>query len=300
MLKSITIPSDNIPDLKEKLLEYARENEVACILDSNSSFYRNNSRFRYKTYDLIAGFSSKLPGKHCITAFRELENICRDSADWYLGFLSYDLKNDIEDLRSENHDQLCWPPVFFFMPELLITQTDEVITISTRNDADIQRFISRLNVSEIRSDKPYSIKLYPRISRREYLKHAEKIKKLIRKGYIYEMNFCQEFYNYAEIDPYAAFRFMNMHSPSPFAAFFKLQDKFLLSSSPERFLKKERSLIISQPMKGTSVKALNSFRDNALKQQFLESIKEQSENIMIVDLVRNDLSRIARKNTVRV
>ncbi len=301
MQTSKSIPAHEIANLKEKLIEYAKENEIACILDSNAQYYQNSGGFGYRQYDLIAGFSYKSASAKSISEFHKLEEINSKTSKWYLGFLSYDLKNNIEDLDSNNSDLLNWPAVYFFQPDVLFLLANNVLTISIRNsDLTILHLIDHLNSYKISPVSSSAINLYPRISKKDYLSHVQEIQKLIQRGNIYEINFCQEFYTYAEMDPYSVFQIMNQRSPSPFTAFIRYADRFLLSASPERFLKKENSLIISQPMKGTSAKGTNISQDHALKKQLYASIKEQSENIMIVDLVRNDLSRIAEKKSVKV
>ena len=94
---------------------------------------------------------------------------------------------------------------------------------------------------------------------------------------------------------------LNTISPTPFSTFYKLNNQYLLCASPERFVKKDGDKIISQPIKGTAKRDLtNKTRDEQLKQQLINSQKEKSENVMIVDLVRNDLSKIAARNSVQV
>ena len=178
---------------------------------------------------------------------------------------------------------------------------NNVLTIIAQNTGiEFSGLIDHLNAYQKPKDKLSTLNLYPRISKKDYLTSVRKIQDHIKRGDIYEINFCQEFYNHSQIDPYLVYLQMISKSPSPFATFFKYKDKYLLSSSPERFLKKEYSLIISQPMKGTSEKGLNLKEDHDLKKKLSESIKENSENIMIVDLIRNDLSRIAQAKTVKV
>ncbi len=301
MQKSISIPAHKISNLKEKLIQYARENENACILDSNSHYFQNTGSFGYGKYDLIAGFSAKLSAPNDISEFNNLEKIKAENTSWYMGYLSYDLKNEIEDLHSDNPDHLGWPDVYFFQPDVVFILANNVLTINAQHEKiDFSKLFDHLNAFKKTEDKASTLNLYPRISKKDYLSSVKKIQDHIKRGDIYEINFCQEYYNHIQIDPYLVYLHMNKKSPSPFATFFKCKDKYLLSSSPERFLKKENSLIISQPMKGTAAKGINMQEDYDLKKRLTESIKENSENIMIVDLVRNDLSKIARAKSVKV
>lgn len=123
----------------------------------------------------------------------------------------------------------------------------------------------------------------------------------IRRGDIYEANFCIEFYAQdARIDPLATFNHLNELSSAPFSTFLRLGQLYALSSSPERFLRKQGQRLISQPIKGTRKRGVNQQEDQRLKQDLERDPKERSENIMITDLVRNDMSKIARKASVHV
>ncbi|MBP8192996.1 MAG: anthranilate synthase component I family protein, partial [Chitinophagales bacterium] len=129
----------------------------------------------------------------------------------------------------------------------------------------------------------------------------EKIKTHIQLGDIYELNFCQEFYaGDALIDTVRVFQKLNQLSKAPFTSFFKNEGNYLMCASPERFLKRQNNTLISQPIKGTRKRIQDKKQDNLLKQQLFFDEKERSENVMIVDLVRNDFSRIALKNSVEV
>jgi para-aminobenzoate synthetase component 1 len=145
------------------------------------------------------------------------------------------------------------------------------------------------------------IKIKHRISKINYSKKLTNILEHIHRGNIYEVNFCQEFYaENSKIDPLKVYQKLNKISTPPFATFLKIDDKFLLSASPERFVKKEGNKIISQPIKGTSRRLANKVEDQVLADQLFHDPKERAENIMIVDLVRNDLSKTAIKGSVKV
>src|SRR5690606_12586001 len=118
----------------------------------------------------------------------------------------------------------------------------------------------------------------------------------------YEINFCQEFFaENVSPDPVAVYRSLSNMSPNPFAAFYKLEDKYLICASPERYLKKTGNEIFSQPIKGTWQRnASDANQDEVNKDLLYNSAKDRSENVMIVDLVRNDLSRICEEGTVTV
>jgi para-aminobenzoate synthetase component I len=146
------------------------------------------------------------------------------------------------------------------------------------------------------------LKVEHRISKDEYLAALKEIRKHILRGDCYEINFCQEFFSEdVNIEPHQVFQELMKVSPNPFSAFYRLNDSYLLCASPERFLLKKGSKLVSQPIKGTIRRDLADKKaDELLARQLRESQKEQSENVMVVDLVRNDLSRICKDGTVKV
>jgi para-aminobenzoate synthetase component 1 len=145
-----------------------------------------------------------------------------------------------------------------------------------------------------------SIQIQQRIPKKIYLEKISKMLEYINNGDIYEANFCMEFFAKCKINPIDKFQKLNAISKPPFAVFFKNNKHFLLSASPERYLKRDGELIVSQPIKGTSKRFSNSIEDEISKENLSLDPKERSENIMITDLVRNDLSRTAQKGTVKV
>ena len=152
-------------------------------------------------------------------------------------------------------------------------------------------------------EKPHnSIPIKNKIQKEEYLAVIRQLKQHILRGDCYEINFCQEFFSDSVvIDPLTAYKKLNEFSPNPFSALYKLEDKWLLCASPERFLKKEGPKILSQPIKGTSKRIPgNTVSDNKSKEDLLQSNKDRSENVMVVDLVRNDLSKVCEEGTVQV
>ena len=144
--------------------------------------------------------------------------------------------------------------------------------------------------------------LKSRFSKRKYIETIKSLKKHILKGDCYEINFCQEFYSLnVIIDPIKIYKNLNLISPNPFSAFYKYNDKFLMCASPERFLKKKGNTLISQPIKGTSKRIVEDQKaDIRQKKELFQSEKERSENIMIVDLVRNDLAKVCTEGSVKV
>ena len=198
-----------------------------------------------------------------------------------------------------------FPELFFFQPKKLFFFKNSTVTIQYLDcvfkemDNDLFQ-IKKAATSTFNGIKHNALKIKPRLSHQDYIDLIHKLKSHIQRGDIYEANFCQEFYANGEIDPLLTFERLQDLSLPPFAVFFKNKSHFLLSASPERYLKKEGNLLISQPIKGTAARSSNATEDLNLKNNLLADPKERSENVMIVDLVRNDLSRIAKKGSVLV
>ena len=225
--------------------------------------------------------------------------------DWKFGFISYDYKNKIERLSSKNFDGIEFPEKLFFTPEILFKIGESEVDIfyqpsvySSETVSNIFSNIESLSFSVVNFKE---IKVEPRVSKEDYLKNVKALKEHIQLGDIYEVNYCHEYFvEDVDINPIDIYIRLNQKSPTPFSCFVKHNDKFLISASPERFIHKKNNKIFSQPIKGTIRRGVNRQEDELLKDQLLNDQKERSENVMIVDLVRNDLSKIAQKDSVNV
>lgn len=285
--------------LKKQLLHWAQQFREVVFLDSN------NYQDRYGSYEAVLAvdaFTSLQTDDQ--KAFLELQSYQQETNDWLFGYLSYDLKNSIEPLDSQNIDGLNFPDLFFFQPKKIIilekeTLRFEYLGICEEEIADDFHTISTLNEPKFKQFPALNIQ--DRVSFKEYVKGFDQMKCHIQRGDIYEANYCMEFYaDQATIDPLETYWKLNSISEPPFACFGKFNQQYVLCASPERYLKKQGTKIISQPIKGTSKRGANLEEDLLLKKQLRENPKEQSENVMIVDLVRNDLSKTAVKASVKV
>jgi para-aminobenzoate synthetase component 1 len=260
---------------------------------------------RYSSYDCILAvdaFTSIKTDYH--NAFEDLKQYQQATKDWLFGYLSYDLKNDIEILDSNNFDGLNFPDLFFFQPKKIFLVKGNQLEIQYLNicadefEYDFREISVQCSVFSVQSPE---IEIKQRISKENYLEKVSKILEYIHRGDIYEANFCMEFFaENVTINPFEKFQRLNEISRSPFAVYFKNNKQFLLSASPERYLRKEGELLISQPIKGTAKRFSDSIEDEKSKNILASDPKERSENIMISDLVRNDLSRTAQKGSVKV
>jgi para-aminobenzoate synthetase component I len=279
------------------MLNWVQPFNIFCLLD-NSGYHFEMPAFECM---LAVGCKRKivLPAG---TAFDTLEDFCSIENNWLFGHLGYDLKNETEQLTSGNFDGLHFPDACFFIPEMVLQLNEDRLTIFCDNEASV--IFDAINatdgVREIKAASPITIQ--NRISHQDYITTVEKIQQHILRGDCYEVNFCQEFYaTDVTIDPLSVYNSLVAISPNPFAAFYKLDDHYCMCASPERYFRKTGNSIFSQPIKGTSKRNLeNPQLDEQNRQHLITSEKEKSENVMVVDLVRNDLSRICKQGSVRV
>ena len=217
--------------------------------------------------------------------------------------LSYDLKNEIENLESKNQDGIKFPKIIAWTPAFFVEISSGKKTfLYGKESSDSRAFIDVfLNVRE-RNPQKNGVNLKPRISKQEYLEKVIQLKNEIQKGNIYEVNYCQEFYAHDVLlnDRVSIYHRLNEVTSAPFSNFLQFDEFTIFGASPERFLKKVDARIISQPIKGTIRRGKNTLEDDKLRKKLLNDPKEKAENVMIVDLVRNDLSKIAKPNSVKV
>jgi para-aminobenzoate synthetase component 1 len=294
--KSFTLSEE----FKEKLLTWSSQFYEVVWLDSNN-YEQEHSNFKaLLAVDALTSIQTTYQG-----AFDTLQEYQKTTKDWLFGYLTYDLKNDVEQLTSVNEDHLGFSDICFFQPKKILIFDDTTVTFNYLNfvEDEIDNDWEAINnqVLETPGSNSEEIKIRLRTSKDSYFKKVEKILNHIDRGDIYEANFCQEFFSEnTRINPVTTFLQLNGISKPPFATFLKINNRYLLSASPERYLKKEGDTVISQPIKGTAKRAKSKEKDNAIINRLLNDPKERSENIMITDLVRNDLSRFAKKGSVKV
>lgn len=280
---------------RQKAIHWADGFDYCCVLDSNS--YKDP----YGKYDFIVAAGAKqLIQSTASTAFSDLEEFHRNNQAWIFGILGYDLKNGLEVLKSENYDRLYFPELCFFIPEHLIISEGGQLRVEY-GDEKLLDLINELKIEPSEHMPVKAITIQARIDKDSYLDKVGILQQHISRGDIYEVTFCQEFFaENAVINPAATYRQLNEKSPTPFSSYLKLQDKYLLCASPERFLKKAGRKLISQPIKGTARRSTDANEDDLIKEKLKSDLKEQTENVMIVDLVRNDLTKSALAGSVKV
>jgi para-aminobenzoate synthetase component 1 len=296
----------SISNLNEKLLQWAQQYETAVWLDSN---HHNQGYTSFHSILAVDEFTSIQTD--VVNAFEKLKEYQSITQDYLFGYLSYDVKNATENLTSTNSDGLGFAELFFFQPQkILFVKNDSIefqylTMVDDQIDTDFEAIctqeIKQKNTASTRLKNGGNIVIKPRIQKQDYLFKVGEILEHIHKGDIYEANFCQEFYaENTRINPLDIYEDLNTISEAPFATFLKIDNQYLLCASPERYLKKEGAKIISQPIKGTAKRLVDLQEDQKTATALSKDIKERSENIMIVDLVRNDLSKSAKKGSVRV
>jgi len=277
---------------RKKALQWAKTFSHFAWLDDNKIPYLYN------------GFPNILAvgGKSIISAtesgFPSLQTCLGKKSGWLFGFLTYDLKNEIEKLQSKNPEYIQFPQICFFEPEHLLLFGENQISIHSDNPEGIFQQINSVEIGPLENLQKINNAPVSSVSKEIYTQKINKIKEHLSDGDIYELNYCIEFTARGSISPLHTYLKLNEISPMPFSCLIKVDSLYLLSASPERFLKKEGEKLISQPIKGTRKRGANLEEDIALIEELKTNEKEIAENMMIVDLVRNDLSRSCKPGTV--
>lgn len=289
--------TNNPQRFRQQLLSFCKLYQQFAFLDSC-----NNTTYGDNAFDVLAavGRLDEITAS-AGTAFQAFQKFRSQHNDWMFGYFGYDLKNEIEQLQTEGYDGIDMPDMLYFVPAILVQLKNDVVDIGTTLPIQqvIWEQICSMPESEL-NNSAQAITMTPRISQLEYLSIIDKIREHIISGDIYEMNFCQEFYGENVIlDPFDVFDRLCQKSKAPFSVLFGWNDHFLISASPERFLRKTGRKLQSQPIKGTRRRGIGA-EDLSLKEELQNSLKDRAEHMMIVDLVRNDLTPFAVTGSVQV
>lgn len=291
----VTYTINNFTEIKIKVLNWVQRFNTFCFLDNHQYQLLPHSQECL----LAAGVKREIKA-NAGNGLEQLHEFIGHNRSWLFGHLGYDLKNEIEDIHSSHTDAIGFPDLFFFEPEFLIRLTEQEIIIEGPDAKNIFNEIINAGNRTIKVTTPPKVK--SSLSREEYIKVIKKLKEHILRGDCYEINFCQDFFaENCNIDPLSIYKRLSIVSPNPFSALYRNNDQWLICASPERFLKKQGNSILSQPIKGTSKRELlNTELDELNKLDLYHSPKDRSENVMVVDLVRNDLAKICKEGTVKV
>ncbi len=279
------------------MLNFCKKFSIFCFLDNHGYDFD-------KSLEWVAGAGSLdqfLAGDG--VNFGDVDLFIQSNPDWIFCHVSYDFKNQLEELHSSNPDGIGFPEFLFFIPEIIFIFKLNELSIGVYpggNPKQIFDEIISFVPEKLIQIKPVIFK--SRFTKEEYIETVKKLQAHILQGDCYEINFCQEFYaDNNTIDALRVYPNLSKLSPNPFAAFYKYEDKYLMCASPERYLKKIARTIISQPIKGTARRITDNLKEDEQEKISLSSSeKERSENIMIVDMVRNDLSKICSEGSVFV
>ncbi|MEP6701179.1 MAG: anthranilate synthase component I family protein [Bacteroidota bacterium] len=281
---------------KQKVLNWVQRFNTFCFLDNHQY------QIEPHTMECLIGAGVKRQLKaNAGNALELLQQFINEKNTWLFGHLGYDLKNEIEKLRSLNPDNIQFPDLFFFEPKVVIRlSTNEMIIEADDPQTVYEDVITSTPLPDTLTRN--SVSIQNRLSKQEYISIITILKQHILRGDCYEINFCHEFFSEnTDISPVDIYKKLITISPNPFSALYRMNDQWLLCASPERFLKKQGNKILSQPIKGTSKRvAGNKKEDELSKEELRRSPKDRSENVMVVDLVRNDLAKICEEGTVEV
>lgn len=230
-----------------------------------------------------------------------------------VGFLGYDLCHHIEKLPRQAIDDMNIPDCFFGLYDTIIIvdhKHKEVLIsslgISAKEDEIIAAIEHDIDIGEKQgvafetNAGGASDKVKANLKKEDYLKAIDKIKDYITEGDIYQVNMTQRFECNMKVSPFELYVRLRKINPAPFASFLNLGAGSIVSSSPERFIKLHNGRIETRPIKGTCPRGTTPEEDQKNREALLSSEKNKAELLMIVDLERNDIGRIAKPGTVKV
>jgi para-aminobenzoate synthetase component I len=292
-----TFPVTDFRQIKQKVLKWVQPFSTFCFLDNHQYHIEPHSQECL----LAAGIKRKLYVSSG-SALLALQQFIDTKKTWLFGHFGYDLKNELEQLHSGHTDHIGFPDLFFFEPAILIRLNETELSIESEEPGKIYAAIESIVISTQVNQLVNILNIRSRIGKEEYLSIIKQLRQRILRGDCYEINFCQEFFaEQVLLNPLEIYQKLSLLSPNPFSAFYRLDDKWMICASPERFLKRQGNKILSQPIKGTSERIQgNEMMDEHQKDDLFYSSKDRSENVMVVDLVRNDLSKVCKEGTVTV
>ena len=299
----------DLEEFYERVFQLAHNYERCSILSSGKNLNDPHTGGTHQ-YQLLAGFGEveafELNGRNSL---EDLDLFFAENGrNWYFGHLSYDLKNNIESRLVSTHiDTIGFPVLRFFIPEIIIAIRQQDILLISNTTISPKDIFSNLisanpankNKNKSGTEKIGSVVRFPDL--KSYIKTIKYIREELKNGSIYELNYCIPFSaEQVVLNPVACSKNLRDFSPAPFSCLYKYDSRWLISASPERWIRKEGNIILSQPIKGTAPRSTDETEDRQLYEKLSANEKERAENIMIVDLVRNDLSKIATRASVKV
>jgi len=283
------------------MLNWANQFNICTFLDNHHYASHHSSVECLLATGVVRSFSIS----NNVTVLPELKAFLHNNDDWLFGHIGYDFGNNIPAGTTANkQDGIGFEDIFLFQPEIVLQLSALEVTISSLTVLPEKIFqdIYYTQPVPLSATATSNLTIHARITKEAYLQTIQQLRQHILRGDCYEINFCQEFYaENAMVDTLYLYNRLTQVSPNPFACYYKLNHRHLLCASPERYIRKTGNHIVSQPIKGTHKRnLLNMEADVQLQQQLYNSAKDRSENVMVVDLVRNDLSKICKEGSVQV
>ncbi|RYZ21300.1 MAG: anthranilate synthase component I family protein [Chitinophagaceae bacterium] len=269
------------------MLNWLRRFNIFCFLDSHG--------YPGRGFDWLAGAGALRtigPGdKQALDRFVVSER-------WAFGHLAFELRHDAFGLADVPPDPIGFPGLHLFAPAVVLYASGDTLHIEAPDPDAVWKELRETALPPAATVQP--VQMEATLDRKAYLGRIEALLGHIHRGDCYEINFCQEFHGAVPgFNPLEVYRRLAAFSPTPFGGFYRLNDRYLLCASPERFLQKRGGLLVAQPIKGTARRDLaNTAADTELREGLRRSEKERSENVMVVDLMRNDLSQVCTEVTV--
>ncbi len=249
----------------------------------------------------------------------ERQNIPIPFVGGAVGYLGYDLRYFIERLPDISADDINIPDIFFmfYSNVIVFDHLKNEIFLSANGFPEDKRFREKKAKEDMVRLKGYlasygrkkpltarvknkSYCITSNFKREDYISAINKAKEYIKNGDIYQVNLSQRFSCRIKQEPFAIYERLSGISPSCFSSFFNFGDFHIVSASPERFLRLEKDLVRTRPMKGTRPRGATHSEDARLRGDLLRSGKDKAELLMIVDLERNDLGRVCKYGSINV
>lgn len=285
-------------NIELRMLNWSQQFSILLYLDSNSYPSAHSS---YECI-LAAGTRHSLSSASGadLSSLLSLHTIHKD---WLFGHINYDYKNVLfPKLHSGHIATSGFPLLHFFVPEIVchINTAQTVLIIESFSDPVM--VYEEIMATEISVEEELPKLTFTSLfDKGDYIATVEQLREHIREGDCYEINFCNKGYCAdVEVQPLDVFKALNELSPAPFAAYYRMDGQYMMCTSPERYLKKEGDRVLSQPIKGTARRSTDPTSDNEIREALRNDIKERAENVMIVDLVRNDLARSCEVGSIAV
>jgi len=231
-----------------------------------------------------------------------------------IGYFSYDLGRSLEKIPTIAENDLDIPDmkIGIYSWAIVVDHRKKRTTlVADNNDIrmrrdwnDLLKYISDKSYSNKKKNDRKDFKVLSRVESNmtevEYAKAFNKVKAYILEGDCYQVNLAQRFHAAVEGDPWQAYCMLREINPSPFSAYMNYSEFQILSNSPERFISAHDGEVQTKPIKGTRPRSKDRAKDDALLNELIDSKKDQAENVMIVDLLRNDISKNCALGSVRV